>query len=226
MKQLLTTFQIIKLYHWRWLGISIGFTVLYYILVLLFTVVRFQEIPNYVAFENVFHVYHMVFANTPSFIDALSIIAQESFFETGFKDPHYYGIATWSFSLVPPKMLVVFVMSALMTTYIILKSHTKQAVCLLKRSTSVPSPKLTGAAGLGTMLVSLTNITLSWVACCATPNWSVALTMLGLSSSISLWLNPYGTYITIIGLVMLVSAIVYQARYLTKINPLITHPAN
>ena len=225
MKQLHATFEIIKLYRWRWLAISIGFTVLYYILILLFTMIRFHDLPNYVAFENVFHVYHMVFANTPSFSDALSIISDETFFETGFKDPHYYGIATWSFSLVPPKMLMMLFMSMLMTTYIFLKSHTKQTLCL-QRSTQVPSPKLTGTAGIGTMLVSLTNVTLSWVACCATPNWSVALTMLGLSSSISLWLNPYGTYLTIIGLVLLVFAIFYQAHYLAKINPLIRRPAN
>jgi hypothetical protein len=225
MKQLHATFQIIKLYHWRWLAISLGFTVLYYILILLFTMIRFQEIPNYVAFENVFHVYHMVFANTPSFIDALSIITQEAFFETGFKDPNYYGIATWSYSLVPPKMLMMLFMAMLMTTYIILKSHTNKTVCLQKKP-RVPTPRLTSAAGIGTMLVSLTNITLSWVACCATPNWSVALTMLGLSSSISLWLNPYGTYLNIIGIVLLVFAIIYQSRYLAKINPLITRTAN
>ena len=69
------------------------------------------------------------------------------------------------------------------------------------------------------MLISLTNVTLSWVVCCATPNWSVALTMLGLSSSVSLWLNPYGTYMTIIGMLLLIVAIFYQARYLAKINP-------
>jgi len=225
MKQLYATYSIIKLYRWRWLSLSLGFTVLYYFMILVFTVIRFQQIPNYVNVENVFHVYHMILANTPSLSDAIPILTNEAFFETGFKDPNYYGVATWSYMLIPPKMLMVLLMAMLLTTFIILKSYTKRTVCMQKRP-GVPTPKLTTTAGIGTMLISLTNVTLSWVVCCATPNWSVALTMLGLSSSVSLLLDPYGLYMTIIGLVFLVFAIFSQAHYLAKINPSLTHLAN
>lgn len=218
MKQLYATYTLIKHYRWRWLALSLGFTVLYYVMILVFTVIRFQEIPNYVNVENVFHVYHLILANTPSMHDAIPIMFNEAFFETGFKDPNYYGVATWSYMLIPPKMLVVLFMAMLFTTFMILKSHTKQTACMQKKPI-VPTTKLTTTASIGTMLISLTNVTLSWVVCCATPNWSVALSMLGLSSSISLWLDPYGVYMTIMGLVLLVVAIFYQARYLAKINP-------
>jgi len=224
MKQLSATFQIIKLYRWRWLAVSIGFTVLYYFMVLVFTIIRFQELPNYVAFENVFHVYYMILKHTPALIDSIPIMAQESFFETGYKDPNYYGIATWSYMLLPAKVFLVFCMGMLLTTYLFLKSQTKR-ICLRKEAVA-PSTKLTTTAGIGTALVSLTNVSLSWVVCCATPNWSVALTMLGLSSSISWLLNPYGIYMTFIGLGLMLVAVLSQAGLLVKLNPSLIRYAN
>ena len=133
MKQLRATFTLIKLYRRRWLAITLGFTALYYVLVLAFTMLRFQEIPNYVAFENVFHVYHQILSGTPSLSDALSIMADEAFFETGFKDPNYYGIATWSYTLIPPKMLLVLLMAMLVATFSILKTHTQRTACFLNK---------------------------------------------------------------------------------------------
>jgi len=224
MKQLRATYQVIKLNRWRWLAMSVGFTLLYYVMVLVFTVIRFQEIPNYVTFENVFHVYHMVLAHTPSLSDAIPILANEAFFETGFKDPNYYGVATWSYMLIPPRVLLVLFMAMLLTTYLFLKAQTKR-VCMHK-SAATPSSKMTTSASIGTMLVSLTNVSLSWVVCCATPNWSVALTMLGLSSSVSLWLDPYGVYMTIIGLCLMLAAVFSQAGYLAKVNPALIRYAN
>jgi hypothetical protein len=225
MQQLRATFSIIKHYRRRWLSIALGFTLLYYVLVLAFTMLRFQEIPNYVAFQNILHTYYQILSHTPALSDALSIMADEAVFETGFKDPNYYGIATWSYTLIPPKMLLVLCMAMLIATFSVLKTHTQRSVCLLNKRVKASS-KFNAAAGLGTMLVSLTNVTLSWVVCCATPNWSVALAMLGMSSSISLWLTPYGKYLTLAGLGLLLVAITYQARYLSKINPALTRLAN
>lgn len=225
MKQLNATFQLIKLYRWRWLGMSFGFTVAYYVLILVFTMIRFQEIPNYVSFENVFHVYHMILEHTPALSDALPIIGDETFFETGYKDPNYYGIASWSYTLIPPKVLVVLFMCMLMATFIIMKSYTRRTACQLKNAPK-QSSGITTTAGIGASLISLTNVTLSWVVCCASPNWSVALTMLGLSSSISIMINPYGSYMTLIGMIMLIGAVIFQARYLAKVSPSVTPLAN
>jgi hypothetical protein len=225
MKQVRITLSLIKLYRWRWLSMSLGFTIAYFALILIFTMIRFENIPNYVATENVFRVYAEILAHTPSVSDALQIMSDEAFFETGFKDPNYYGIATWSYSLMPSKIVMVFVMAMLLVTFLILKRHTNRTACLLNKR-SQQTPKLNTIAGIGTTLISLTNISLSWVACCAVPNWSVALTMLGLSSSISLWLNPYGKYMTVIGLGLLLAAIIYESRYLSKVNPTLTRQAN
>lgn len=225
MNQIRITLSLIKLYRWRWLSMSLGFTVTYFILILIFTMIRFGDIPNYVATENVFPVYAGILENTPALSDALDIMSDETFFETGYKDPNYYGIATWSFSLVPVKVLMVFVMSMLLVTFLILKRHANLTSCQRDESNK-PTPKLNTVAGVGTTMISLTNISLSWVACCAVPNWSVALSMLGLSSSISLWLNPYGKYMTVIGLCLLVAAIAYESRYLSKVNPTLTRLAN
>lgn len=225
MKQLHATFLTLKLYHWRWLAMSLGFTLLYYVMILIFTMIRFEEIPNYVATENVFRVYAEILTHTPSLSDALQIMSDEAFFETGFKDPNYYGIATWSYSLMPGKMLMVFVMAMLLATFLILKRHANRTACLLNKS-SKQTPKINTVAGIGTTLISLTNISLSWVACCAVPNWSVALSMLGLSSSLSLWLDPYGKYMTVIGMCLLLAAIVYESRYLSKVNPTLRRLAN
>jgi hypothetical protein len=218
MKKLSATFQLIKRHRGRWLAMTFGFTIAYYLLILAFTMIRFQEIPNYVSFENVFHVYHMILKNTPSLTDALPIIGNETFFETGYKDPNYYGIASWSYTLIPHRVLVVLFMSMLMATFVILKSYTRRTVCQLKDAPK-QSSGVTTTAGIGASLISLTNVTLSWVVCCASPNWSVALTMLGLSSSISIMINPYGTYMTLIGMIMLIGAVVYQAYYLAKVSP-------
>ena len=224
MMQSNAAFQLIKRNRWRLLGMTLGFTVAYYLLILAFTMIRFQEIPNYVSFENVFHVYHMILKNTPSLTDALPIINDETFFETGYKDPNYYGIASWSYTLIPPRVLVVLFMSMLMAAFVIMKSYTRKTVCRLNNAPK-QSSGVTTTAGVGASLISLTNVTLSWVVCCATPNWSVALTMLGLSSSLSIMINPYGTYMTLIGMIMLIGAVVYQARYLAKVNPTVNQLA-
>jgi len=95
--------------HWRrWLAISAGFVVLYYAGLLLFTVLRFREIPNYVEIYDVVGSYRQILRGTPAWSDAWPILLDEPWLEAGFKDPHYYGVASWSYVLIPPKMVVVF----------------------------------------------------------------------------------------------------------------------
>ena len=62
------------------------------------------------------------------------------------------------------------------------------------------------ALGGGTLLVAMTNVTLSWVVCCATPSWVVGLAMLGLGVSTSLALESLGLGLSIAGFVLLLSA--------------------
>jgi hypothetical protein len=59
------------------------------------------------------------------------------------------------------------------------------------------------AGGLGAFLVGVASITLSWVVCCATPNWVVGLAILGVSVSTSLWMEQFGPWLEYLGIVLL-----------------------
>jgi len=194
----------------RWLAVSVGFVVVYYVGLLLFTMLRFGDVPNYVEIYDVRRSYGQILRSTPALSDAWPILLDEAWFETGFKDPRYYGVATWSYVLIPPKMLIVFVAGALLATIVVLATATRQAACPGSRAR-------TGAvAGLGSAFIALTSATLTWVACCATPSWVVALTMLGMSASLALWLDPLGAVLTASGLLLFAAVIVQQLRRLAS----------
>jgi hypothetical protein len=200
--------QSIARYRARWLAIGFGFVVLYYLGLLIFTMVRFWEIPNYVEFYNVFATYKLILTSTPAWSDAWPILMDEPWFEAGYKNPHYYGIATWSYMLIPPKMFLVFLTGALLATVAVLATASKENAC-------PTSPiKTYTVAGAGTALVALTSATLTWVVCCAAPSWVVALAMLGMSVSLALWLEPFGNILLPLGLLLFVGIIVQQLRTL------------
>lgn len=182
--------------HWKLvLGVCLGFTVSYYALLLVFTMVRFGEIPNYVEFHDVFHIYGLIWQGTPSVMDMLPIIKDEAWFETGYKNPNYYGVATWSYMLIPPKMLLVALFGLLLGLFLALMVHARRCGCALRN----PKQLYTGA-GVGSVLIALTSATLTWVVCCATPSWVVALAMLGMSVSLSLFLEPLGMVMSVAGI--------------------------
>lgn len=194
--------------HWlMFLSVSLGFFLLYYALLLLLTMLRFGEIPNYVEFYDIFKIYGLIYEGTPSFIDSIPIYFSEPWFETGYKNPAYYGVATWSYMLIPPKMLLVLLMGLLLGMFIVLIRYTRNIACTVK-----PDKKMYAAAGMGTGFISLTSATLTWVVCCATPSWSVALAMLGMSASLALWLEPLGTVLSIAGIGIMIFIIVVQLR--------------
>lgn len=194
--------------HWvTLLLVSVGFVIIYYVGLLSATMLRFEEIPNYVVFHDVFNVYGLIFKGTPSLLDAISILVDEPWFETGYKNPSYYGVATWSFMLIPPKMLLVFLMGFLLGIFIVLVMYGKDQACHVQAD-----KRLFAMAGVSSTLISLTSATLTWVVCCATPSWVVALAMLGMSASLALWLEPLGNILTVSGLLMMLWIIYYQLR--------------
>jgi hypothetical protein len=209
------TISLIRRNWLLFLLISIGFPLFYYLVLLLLTMWRFGEIPNYVEVYNIFHVYKQIFDGTPSLTDALMILKDEAWIETGYKNPEYYGVATWSYMLIPPKMLLVFLMGMLLGLFAVLTVSSRKMACQLKSE-----KKLVAAAGLGSTFVCLTSATLTWVVCCATPSWVVALSMLGMSSSLALWLEPMGKVMTMLGIGIMLVIIIYQLRNLVKVwNP-------
>lgn len=192
---------------------SFGFLIFYYVGLLLVTMLRFGEIPNYVEFYDLIEIYRLIFEGTPSLQDALPILIDEPWFEAGYKNPEYYGVATWSFMLIPPKMFLVFLMGILLGIFAVLLSYSRNIACTVKTD-----KRLFAAAGMGSVLISLTSATLTWVVCCATPSWVVALAMLGMSASLALWLEPLGNFLSVAGLGLMVWIIVVQLKKLEKIE--------
>lgn len=194
--------------HWvLWLFMVLLFPVLYYGGLLLVAMLRFHEVPNYVEVYNIFHVYQQIFDGTPSMKDALNILIDEAWVEVGYKNPDYYGIATWSYLLIPPKMLVVGAMSLLVATFVTLRIYGREQSCPVKNR-----GRLYAAAGVGSGLVGMGSATLTWVACCATPSWVVGLSMLGLSSSLALTLQPFGKVINVLGMALVLWIIFLQLK--------------
>lgn len=212
MKAYIGLMLMITKHYWKvLLATSVGFVVLYYSGLLLLTMLRFGEIPNYVEFHPVLHVYGLILEGTPSLLDAIPILIDEPWFETGYKNPAYYGVATWSFMLIPPKMLLVLLMGILLGIFVATVLHSRNKSCQLKTD-----KRLVAAAGISSTFISLTSATLTWVVCCATPSWSVALAMLGMSASLALWLEPLGNVLTITALAVMVLIIYYQLRVIIK----------
>lgn len=199
----------IRAYKTTFTLISLGFFVLYYVALLLATMLRFGEIPNYVVFHDIIGIYSLVWQGTPSIQDAIPIMLEEAWFETGFKNPLYYGVATWSYMLIPPKMLLVAIMGTLLGLFASLTLYKRKQACLLDNDR-----QLFVVAGVGTTFISLTSATLTWVVCCATPSWVVALAMLGMSASLALVLEPLGQVLTLAGFGLMAWIIFVQLKRL------------
>lgn len=195
------------LYWRRWLAIALGFLLLYQVGLLLATMARFRQFPNYVQLYDVIGSYRLIIHGTPAWSDVWPIVVDEPWLELGFKDPRYYGVATWSYLLIPPKMLVVFVAGGLLAAVLML-ARAHPAPCRLSPSRAF------AVAAVGSGFVGLSSATLTWVVCCATPSWTVALTMLGMSASVALRLNPFGTVLSIVGLLLLAGVVAGQLRQL------------
>lgn len=212
MNKYVSSFNQAIIHHWKVLLVtSIGFFILYYLGLLLLTMLRFGEIPNYITFHDVLGTYKLIFEGTPSLIDAFPIYVAEPWFETGYKNPDYYGVATWSYMLIPPKMLLVLIMGLLLGIFLSLSKYSKKLQCAIKSDKG-----LYAAAGMGSIFISLTSATLTWVVCCATPSWVVALAMLGMSASLALWLEPLGTFLTLGGFLLMVWIIFLQLKRINQ----------
>ncbi|MFT6387201.1 MAG: hypothetical protein ACJAUP_000572 [Cellvibrionaceae bacterium] len=201
-----TIWQTIKTHYWKCILFSIAFTVFYYALLMLSLIVRFQDLPNYINTYDWLENLKTIVISTPSLKDTLLIMKGEWVMEIGFMNYDYgAGISEWSLFLAPVKMLGVFTLGALLTiNYFVFKKNTRCYSLLRRRSSSV-------TAGFGAAFVSLASITMSWVVCCSTPTWVVGLAMMGLGVSTSLWLEPLGLLVSLIGFVLLIIALFIAA---------------
>ncbi|MFK8081097.1 MAG: hypothetical protein AB8B97_12490 [Granulosicoccus sp.] len=185
--------------HWKLLLLrGFLFALFFQIFMLIALVVRFQSLPNYInLYDWIGNVVHIV-QSTPSVTDTVGIVTEEWLIEIGQMSYDYgTGLSIWSLNVMPSRVLVLTFMGCLITL----------CALLLKRkncsATGRRSAVLTVSAG--SVMVAMTNATMSWVVCCASPTWVVGLAMLGLGVSTSLALESMGPALSVGGFVLLVA---------------------
>lgn len=205
-ERLTIIFQTLRANIAKLLLVSALLTIAYYIILLLSLIVRFGDLPNYIKFYDWWGNIKTIVASTPSLKDTLLIIKDEWLMEIGFMNYDFgAGISEWSLFFAPVKILGIFLLgSILCVNYFLLKKNSYCQSKLQRRSSNV-------TAGFGAAFVSLASITMSWVVCCAYPTWVVGLAMMGLGVSTSLWLEPLGLSVSIIGFILLVISLYMAA---------------
>lgn len=186
---------------WRWLATAFAFLALYYAALLLSLIVRFGEWPNYVTFYNWPSNVLRIFASTPSWSDALEISAAEWLLEVGYMNYDFgHGISEWSMTLLPLSMAVIFLLGLLISSiWAVVSASAVSCPHHIRRA-----PAALGS-GFAALLIGFTNITATWVVCCASPSWIVGLSMLGLSASAANWIEPIGPWLSIAGFATLIA---------------------
>lgn len=199
-----TVFDAVKTDWRKMLVQGLMFAVLFQLFMLLALIVRFQALPNYSTFYDWFGNVIWIIKSTPSWSDMMPIINQEWLIEIGRMNYDYgNGISEWSLNVVPTRLLVLFVLGAAIALCL---SLLRRDECDLATSTT-----LHASVGFGGVLVAMTNATMSWVVCCATPSWVVGLAMLGLSVSTSLALETLGPALNIAGFGLLATTVLFLA---------------
>lgn len=188
--------------NWRrWLIITVGFILTYYAAQVLVLELRFGHWPNYITLYDYPANVARIVRHTPSPIDMIPIIADEWLLEVGYMNYDFgHGIAEWSLAILPTKLLAVTLLGAVIGFDFLLWRRARR-VCPAEQR-----PVVLGAAGIGAVLFGLTNVSLTWVVCCATPSWVVSLTLLGFDSAVSLSLQPYGVWLALAGALLLAGA--------------------
>jgi hypothetical protein len=188
--------------RWRlWLAVTAGFVFAYYGAQLLLLVLRFGHWPNYItAYDYPVNVARIV-RHTPSVADMIPIVANEWLLEIGYMNYDFgHGIAEWSLAILPTNLLAVTLLGAVIGFDLLVWRRVRPVCSATER------PVALGAAGIGAALFGLTNITVSSIVCCASPNWMVSLTLIGFDSALSLSLQPYGFWLALAGALLLAGA--------------------
>ena len=131
----------------------------------------------------------------------ISIIASEWLVETGYINYDFgFGIAEWSLVILPMKLLAVTLLGAVTGFDLVLWRRARTVCSAMQR------PVALGAVGVGAALFGLTNVSLTWVVCCAAPSWAVSLTLLGCDSAVSFSIQNYGIWLSLTGASLLIGA--------------------
>jgi len=189
-----------------WLTMTLGFTLLYHFMLLASASLSTGHLPNYLRFYDWPANVLRIIRSTPAIADMPSIINDEWLIETGAMNYHYgHGIAEWSLAIIPSHVAMALLLSAMLATMILLLRRAKGACPLVERGAGAT------ATGVGALFVGTANISMTWVACCATPNWVVGLSLLGIETSSAYVLLPYGGALLGGGFTVLASTIWWLA---------------
>ena len=170
-----------------WLAMTLGFTALYHLALLASASLSTGHLPNYIRFYDWPADVLRIIRSTPALADMPAIINDEWLIEAGALNYNYgHGIAEWSLAIVPSHVLVALLLSALVATSILLLRRSRDICPLVERGAGAT------ATGVGALFIGTANITMTWVACCATPSWVVGLSLLGIETSSAYALLPYG----------------------------------
>lgn len=191
--------------RWRQLlGWGFGFAVASQLVLMAALLLRFRDWPNYVTFYDWPGNVWRIVQSTPAWSDVWPIVWEEWLIEIGYMNYDYgMGISEWSLNVVPSRLLMFFGLGILVGLATSLMRSESCSTATL-RSSGV-------ATGMAALMVAMTNATMSWVVCCATPSWVVGLAMLGLGVSTSLALETLGPLIAGAGFGLLLLMILYLA---------------
>lgn len=188
--------------HWIIFSLmSTGLIVAYYAVQIAVLYFRLGHFPNYVTIHDYLTNVTQIVRSTPAISDMIPIILDEWVLEIGYMDYNYgHGVAEWTMGILPAKLLIIAISSALISINILLWGKARLSCNHMERHT------IAAAAGLGALLTSLVNISLSWVVCCGAPSWIVGLALLGLDVGLAFTIEPFGIWVTLVGLIILAVA--------------------
>lgn len=194
------------------IGFALGFPVFFYTLLLAIPTIRYGHFPNYVTpYDWVGNVWRII-ASTGSVHDMIPIILDEWLLEIGYMDMSYgHGIAEWSLSFAPHKILLVSITGALvgLNLGLLLDRLEAEGTVTQQCLRAGGSGMLTG---VGALFTGLTNATLFSIACCSTPSWVGSIAILGLETSSAFAMEPYGPAGSAVGIAMLVISALWLAH--------------
>lgn len=210
---------------WRkmlWHGFIVA--VLFQVVMLVALIVRFQAFPNYVHVHDWLGNVTRIIASTPSWVDIFSISTEEWLIEIGQMNYDYgLGLSIWSLNVVPSRLVVLVFLGALLSLCYTMASNNRCSVREDTEGDNQISKTGAGAALVsGSVLVAMTNATMSWVVCCATPSWVVGLAMLGLSVPLSLALESLGPTLSISGFLLLLISVFYLGWRNVRSNTIVS----
>jgi hypothetical protein len=183
-------------------GFAIGFPVVFYLLLLAAVMIRYGDWANYITPYNWPANVWRIVESTGSFADVVRIVADEWLLEVGSMNYDYgNGIADWSLSILPHKLLILSFAGVLIGLNVALLLEQNIADTLPRRI--VQACRFGLLASAGALTASVTNATVFSVVHCATPSWVGSLAVLGFDSYDVFALEPYGPAICTAGLTML-----------------------